>query len=118
MAENKTITIDATDKALGRLASEIAIVLRGKDQANFAANKIGEKLVMVKNIDKMKITGKKLRQKIYYRHLGMPGHMKKATMQEIINKKGKAEVLRRAVKGMLPINKLRPLAMKNLKITN
>lgn len=117
MTNDKTITINAADKSLGRLASEIAVILRGKDKTDFAPNKTGGVVVMVENIDKMKITGKKLEQKTYFRHLGRPGHYKTPTMQEVIDKKGKQEVLRRAVKGMLPPNKLRPVSLKNLKIS-
>lgn len=109
-------SIDATDKSPGRLATQIVKILCGKTRPDYDPSKEGSDIVEVKNVDKMRITGKKLEQKIYYRHTGYPGGLKKETMQKVIEKKGMAEVLRRAVWGMLPKNKLRKKRMKRLKI--
>ena len=107
--------IDATNKVLGRLASKIAILLQGKHKPNFVPYlNTGDK-VIVTNTDKMKITGKKLKKKVYYRHSGYPGGLKKITLEELM-KKDSREVLRKAVWGMLPKNKLRKQRIKNLKL--
>jgi len=111
-----THNIDATDKPLGRLAVEVAGLLRGKEKPSFAPYKDEGGIVIVENIDKMKITGKKLKQKIYYRHSGKPGHLKQRTMEQLIAQKGRGEVLKRAVSGMLPKNKLRAKMIKRLRI--
>ena len=113
-AKKETKIIDASGKSLGRIASQIALLLRGKDQADFAPHKDKGVFVEVKNIDKMKITGNKLKGKIYAHHTGRPGGFREITMEELIVKKGKAEVLRRAVYGMLPKNKLRAKMIKRL----
>ncbi len=112
----KTHTIDAANKSLGRLAVEITILLRGKHKPDFAPHKDEGDFVEVKNIGQIKITGKKMKQKEYFRHTGYPGGIKKSTMEEIIQKKGMGEILRRAVFGMLPKNKLRDKMIKRLKI--
>jgi large subunit ribosomal protein L13 len=72
--------------------------------------------VIIENIDKMKITGRKLKDKVYRHHTGYPGGFTEIKMEKLIDKKGIGEVLRRAVFGMLPKNKLRPKMMKRLKI--
>ncbi len=107
-------TIDATNKSLGRLASEIAVILQGKKNPKYESRLEGEDGVIVKNISKIKITGKKLEQKIYYRHTTQIGHLKKQTLKQFLEKKGTAEVLRKTVMGMLPKNKLRVKRMKKL----
>ncbi|MCD6528662.1 50S ribosomal protein L13 [bacterium] len=107
--------IDATNKVLGRLASKIAILLQGKHKPNFVPYlNTGDK-VIVTNTDKIKITGKKLKKKVYYRHSGYPGGLKKITLEELM-KRDSREVLRKAVWGMLPKNKLRKQRIKNLKL--
>jgi len=107
-------TIDATNKPLGRLASEIAVILQGKKSPKYQPRLEGEDKVIVKNVDKMIVTGKKFKQKKYYRHTTQIGHLKERTLEQIWSKKGPAEVLRRAVLGMLPKNKLRVKRMKRL----
>lgn len=109
-------TIDATNKKLGRLASEIAVILQGKKSAAYNPRLEGEDKVVVKNINKMEVTGKKMKQKKYYRHTTQIGHLKEQTLQALWEKKGPAEVLRRAIKGMLPKNKLLVKRMKRLTI--
>jgi large subunit ribosomal protein L13 len=111
----KTITVDADGKALGRLAAEVAVLLRGKNKPSFVPYKDVGDVVMVKNIDKMKFTGKKLENKNYFHFTGYLGNMKKATLKEFLIKKGPKEVLRKAVMGMLTKNTLRDKQIKRLK---
>jgi len=110
--ERQTHKIDATDKVLGRLASRIAILLRGKHKPNFKPNLDKGDNVVVENIDKIKITGKKWDNKLYYRHTGYPGGLRSKKMREF----SKPELLRKAVYNMLPKNKLRKGMMKRLVI--
>ena len=110
-------TIDATDKVLGRLATQIAVLLRGKDKTGFAPYKDMGDFVTVKNVDKLKFTGDKFNKKIYYHHTLYLGGLKKATMKEIYEKKGPSEILRKAVMGMLTKNKLRARQIKRLKFS-
>lgn len=110
-----TKTINAKDKVLGRLAVEVALILRGKEKPDFAPNKDIGDIVVVENVDEMKLTGKKFKGKLYRSHTGWPGGFKEKTMQEIVEKKGFKEILRRAVYGMLPKNKLRQEQIKRLK---
>ncbi|HRU33500.1 MAG TPA: 50S ribosomal protein L13 [Candidatus Paceibacterota bacterium] len=107
--------IDATNKPLGRLASEIAIILQGKDSPDYQPNKVADVKVIVENASKMKITGKKLEQKVYRHHTGYIGHLKETPMKDVFEK-NPAEVLKKAVLGMLPKNSLRSKRIKNLKI--
>jgi len=109
-------TIDAKGKRLGRLASEIAVILQGKKNANYEPRLEGEDSVSVKNIDRMEVTGRKMKQKTYYRHTTQIGHLKKETMAMVWEKKGPKEVLRRAVMGMLPKNRLQIKRIKRLTI--
>lgn len=109
----QTHTIDATDKPLGRLATEIAIFLRGKHKPDFIPSKDMGDFVTVKNVDKIKVTGKKLKQKIYYRHSGYPGGLRQIPMETLF-KRSPEEILKRAVWGMLPKNKLRAKMIKRL----
>ncbi len=106
--------IDAKGKKLGRLASEIAVLLIGKNLTDFEKNRVSDVKVMVSNVDDMDISLKKMKEKKYIRYSGYPGGQKIKTMEKVVEKKGSAEVLRRAVYGMLPGNKLRPLRMKRL----
>ena len=101
------IKIDAENKILGRLATEIASILCGKNRADFQNYTYEGDKVEVAHVDKMKVTGKKMDNKIYYKHTGYLGHLKKTPLK-VVFKKDSREVLRRAVYGMLPKNKLRP----------
>lgn len=112
--KRETHTIDATDKVLGRLATQIAILLRGKQKPNFVPYKDMGGFVVVKNVDKIKLTGKKREEKKYYHHSGYIGGLKEVPLKKIF-KKSPEEVLKRAVYGMLPKNKLRPKQIKRLK---
>ncbi len=110
----QTHTIDATNQVLGRLASQIAILLQGKHKPNFKPHLDQGDIVVVKNVDKIRVTGKKMSQKIYYRHSGYLGSLKATKLEELMVKKPE-EVLRKAVLGMLPKNKLRAKMIKRLK---
>jgi len=113
--EHKTYTIDATDKVLGRLAVQIAILLRGKNKPDFVPNKDMGDFVNIKNINRVKLTGKKKERKIYYHHTGYLGGLKEIPFKKLFEK-NPGEVLRKAVFGMLPKNKLRAKQIKRLKI--
>ncbi|MBZ1348238.1 MAG: 50S ribosomal protein L13 [Candidatus Nealsonbacteria bacterium] len=113
--QRNTHTIDATKKVLGRLAAEIAVLLRGKLRPDFAPNKDMADYVIIKNITKIIITGKKIEQKKYFRHSGYLGSSKEIPLK-ILHEKNPAEVLKKAVFGMLPKNKLRAKQIKRLKI--
>lgn len=113
--QRKTIAVDAENKSLGRLAVEVAVLLRGKNKPDFVPYRDMGDVVMVKNIDKMKFTGNKLENKNYFRFTGYLGNLKTATLKEFLAKKGPKEVLRTAVMGMLAKNKLRARQIKRLK---
>lgn len=114
----KTYTLDATGKRLGRLATEIAVLLMGKNNPDFAKNKIPDIQVVVNDASKLSIDAKKREEKLYSRHSGYPGGLTRETMDQVIAKKGTKEVLRKAVSGMLPKNKLRARMLANLKIND
>lgn len=99
--ERKWYVVDATDKTLGRLSSQIASVLRGKNKPTYTPSMDTGDYVIVINADKIKVTGKKMDQKIYYRHSDYVGGMKEATLKEMMAKKPE-DVIKLAVKGMLP----------------
>ena len=99
--ERKWYVVDATGYTLGRLASEVAKVLRGKNKPIFTPHMDTGDYVIIVNAAKVKVTGKKLDQKIYYRHSGYVGGMKETTLREMMAKKPE-RVIELAVKGMLP----------------
>ena len=99
--ERKWYVVDAANMTLGRLASEVAKVLRGKNKAIFTPHMDTGDFVIVVNADKVKVTGRKLDQKIYYRHSGYVGGMKETTLRKMMAKKPE-RVVELAVKGMLP----------------
>ena len=99
--ERKWYVVDATDMTLGRLASEVAKVLRGKNNPTFTPHIDTGDYVIVVNAEKVKVTGKKLDQKIYYHHSDYVGGMKETTLREMLAKKPE-KVVELAVKGMLP----------------
>ena len=99
--DRKWYVVDATGLTLGRLASEVAKVLLGKNKALFTPHIDTGDYVIIVNADKVKVTGKKLDQKIYYRHSDYVGGMKETTLREMLNKKPE-RVVELAVKGMLP----------------
>ena len=99
--ERKWYVVDAQGQTLGRLASEVAKVLRGKNKPTFTPHIDTGDYVIIVNADKVKVTGKKLEQKIYYRHSEYVGGMKETTLKEMMAKKPE-RVIELAVKGMLP----------------
>ena len=113
--KRETHTIDATGKVLGRLAAEIVKLLRGKHKPDFLPYQDAGDLVTVKNVGKLKFTGKKLEKEKYYRHTGYLGGLKELPLKKLFREEP-AEVLRKAVFGMLPRNKLRAKQIKRLKI--
>ncbi len=106
---------DAEGKVLGRLATEIANALRGKDKAIFTPNQDCGDFVVVVNAGKFKVSGRKDEQKKYYRHSGIPGGFRSETLGDLRNRRPN-EVIRRAVKGMLPHNRLSERLITKLKI--
>ncbi len=113
--EKNWFIVDAEGKILGRLASEIATRLRGKHKANYSPfMDVGDFIVVV-NADKVKLTGKKLTDKKYYHHTGYMGGLKTQSAQEVLDSKPE-ELIRTAVKGMLPKNTLGRAQLKKLKV--
>jgi large subunit ribosomal protein L13 len=113
--ERKWFVVDAENKVLGRLASEIASRLRGKNKPNFSSHMDVGDFIVVVNADKVKLTGNKLDDKVYYRHSGYIGGIKEQTAKEVLEKKP-TELLKMAVKGMLSKNSLGRKQLKKLKI--
>ena len=107
--------VDAEDKVLGRLASTVAAHLRGKHNPSFTPHVDMGDWVVVINADKIKLTGKKLSQKTYYRHSGYIGGLKSITADKLLEKNPE-ELIRHAVKGMLPKNKLGRRMFRKLKV--
>jgi len=105
--------IDASNKILGRLASQIALLLRGKDSPHFDPARAGNNKVIVFNTDKLGLSGKKIAQKLYRRHSGYHGGLKEKKLSDLITKDS-CLVLRLAVQGMLPKNRSRQVFLKNL----
>lgn len=112
--ERKTHQIDATGKPLGRLATEIAMILRGKNKPSFDPAIDAGDHVEVANCDKIKFTGKKLEQKEYIWHTNHPGGLRRKKVKDVFAV-NPGEVLKEAVWGMLPKNKLRDRMIKRLK---
>lgn len=113
--DRKWYVVDATGCTLGRLSSEVAKVLRGKNKAIFTPHIDTGDYVIVINADKIKVTGKKLDQKIYYHHSDYVGGMKETTLREMLNKKPE-RVIELAVKGMLPKGPLGRQMIKKLHV--
>ncbi len=107
--------IDARDKVLGRVAAEIARRLRGKHKPEFTPHTDTGDFIVVINAEKITLTGKKLDDKVYYHHSGYPGGIKSITAGKLLEKKPE-DLLRIAVKGMLPKNSLGKMMLKKLKI--
>jgi len=113
--DRKWLLVDAEDKVLGRMATEIARILRGKHKAVFTPHVDTGDFIVVVNADKIRLTGKKLTDKVYYHHTGYTGNLKMTTARNLLEKKPE-EVLRHAVRGMLPKNHLGRELLKKLKI--
>jgi len=114
--ERKWYVIDATDKTLGRLASQIAVILRGKHKPTYTPHVDTGDHVIVINAEKIKLTGNKLHDKKYYRHSGYPGGLKVRTAADLLNSSRPERVLKLAVRGMLPHNRLGRKMFKKLKV--
>jgi large subunit ribosomal protein L13 len=113
--EQRWFIVDAEGQTLGRLATRIADTLRGKRKAQFTPHIDTGDFVVVVNADKIAVTGKKREDKIYYRHSGYPGGLRERTLGEELERRP-TEVLRKAVKGMLPRNRLSRRQLTKLKI--
>lgn len=107
-------TLDAENKKIGRVATQAAVYLMGKNTPTFARNVIPEVTVEIVNTSKASFDEKKMSTKTYSRYSGYPGGLRQPTMEQVIAKKGHSELFREAVLGMLPKNKLRSKMMKNL----
>jgi large subunit ribosomal protein L13 len=114
--EHKQFTIDASGRSLGRVASEAASILLGKKSASYVQNEVLPMQVTIENASKLALGEKRIAMKEYYTYTGYPGGLRTTSMQMMIEKKGVAEVLRKAVDGMIPRNKLRKERMKRLTI--
>ena len=109
------VVIDATNEVLGRLASQIAKILRGKTKPGYTPHVDCGDYVIVVNAEKVKLTGDKLTEKVYVRHTGYPGGQRFATAQDYLKKKPEF-VIEEAVRGMLPKTRLGEAIFKNLKV--
>ncbi len=112
-----THTIDASDQKIGRVASVAAKVLMGKNRVDFAKNKIPAITVYITNASKVAVSDTKKKETIYKEYSGYPGGQKEISMESLISKRGMDAVFKKAIKGMLPPNKLRAQMLKNLVIT-
>lgn len=113
--ERKWRIIDAEGKILGRLATEVANALRGKDKATFTPNQDCGDFVVVVNAEKIKVSGNKEEEKVYKRHTGYVGGVKSETLKNLRSRRPE-EIIRRAVKGMLPHNRLSNKLITKLKV--
>jgi large subunit ribosomal protein L13 len=117
--ENEVIrdwfVVDINDQVLGRVASEIATILRGKHKAIYSPSVDTGDFVVVINADKVKLTGNKSADKMYYHHSGFPGGIKSITAEKLLEKRPE-DLIKKAVKGMLPKNTLGRQLIKKLKI--
>lgn len=111
-------TIDAQNKSLGRVATEAAMTLMGKDKPDYEPNRITGEEVHITNASKVVFADKKLKEKQYKRYTGYPGGLRHTSLKKMLDDKGYEEVFKIAVRGMLPDNRLRKERLKMLKITN
>jgi len=113
--DRKWYVVDAKWQTLGRLATKIAVILKGKNKVDFAPHVDNGDYVVVLNADKFAVTGKKLSDKIYYRHTGYLGGLKETPLEDLLRKKP-LKAMELAVSGMLPKNKLRKDMISRLKL--
>jgi large subunit ribosomal protein L13 len=113
--ERKWFVVDLEGKVLGRAATEIARILRGKHKPIYTPSVDAGDFVVVLNADKIKLTGNKLANKMYYHHTGYPGGIRSISAEKLLAKKPE-EVIKKAVRGMLPRNKLGRQMIKKLKV--
>src|SRR3989338_782629 len=114
---HSTYTIDATDRTLGRVASEAAHALLGKRSVLVAKHRAHPITVVVENATKLHLPTRRVKGKVYTHYTGYPGGLREVSMAEMITKKGIEEVVRKTVDGMIPRNRLRTPRMKNLVVT-
>lgn len=108
------VTVDASGKSLGRLASEVAALLNAKNSVFFVKNKVADVSVKVINASKIRVTGNKMKESVHKNFSGYPGGLKETSLAHVVEKKGFGELVLHAVHGMLPKNKLQDIRMKNL----
>ena len=108
--------IDATDRSLGRLSTEVAALLNAKNSIHFVKNRVALVSVKVVNASKLKVTGKKMSESVHKSYSGFPGGLTEMPLSYVVKNKGYGEIISHAVRGMLPKNKLQDLRMKNLTI--
>ena len=113
--QRKWYVVDATGQTLGRLASQVAHILRGKHKPMYSSSVDVGDCVIVVNAEKIHVTGRKLDQKIYYRHTNYPGNLKQITLRDLLQKHP-TRVIELAVRGMLPRNRLGRRMFKKLKV--
>ena len=113
--ERKWYVVDAEGKTLDRLASQVAAILKGKNKPTFTPHVDGGDYVIVINAEKVAVTGKKRSEKIYKRHTGYPGGLRELTFEQLLEKHPE-EIVRHAVKGMMPTGKLGRQMFKKLKV--
>ena len=113
--QNVQHVIDATGQVLGRLATQIAVLLQGKNTPAYLPREIGSNVVVIKNAKKIIVTGNKAKDKVYYHHTGYMGHLREKKYKEVVEK-NPGEALRLAVFNMLPKNFIRQKRMNRLKI--
>ena len=113
--ERNWVVIDATGQTLGRLATQIADTLRGKRKPEYTPHCDVGDFVIVVNAERISVTGKKMEDKRYYRHSGYPGGLRSRTLREMLERRPE-EVIRKAVKGMLPRNRLGRAQLRKLKV--
>lgn len=115
ITEKTPVVISARGKVLGRLATEVATILRGKDSVHFTNHLLSGRPVVVTHAKDVVTTGRKMDQKVYYRHTGYLGHLKSETLRKLMQRKPD-QVIRHAVAGMLPKNRLRRHWLASLEI--
>ena len=113
--EREWLVVDAADKTLGRLATQIADVLRGKRKPEYTPHCDVGDFVIVVNAEQIAVTGKKRHEKLYHRHTGYPGGLRTRTLNDMLERRPE-EVIRKAVKGMLPRNRLARAQLRKLKV--
>ena len=113
--ERDWLVVDATGKTLGRLATQLAVVLRGKHKPEYTPHCDVGDFVVVINAEKIAVTGKKREEKLYHRYSGYPGGLRSRTLSEMLERRPE-EVIRLAVKGMLPRNRIARAQLRKLKV--
>lgn len=111
---NNNHTIDATNRPLGRVASEVAALLNAKNSVDFVKHRVADVTVKVINASKVKVTGNKMKESVHKSFTGYPSGLREKALSYVVEQKGYSELIKHAVLGMLPKNKLQDIRMKNL----